>query len=188
MAGPYRWSIAGRTRARPRVQRLPLVAVVALVAALALLVPALAGGSTTAQELARARRALARYQDVRVAEAEGYVLKPIDGAVCVSDTTRTGGAMGIHYLNPALIDGRVDPLRPEVLLYAADGRGGLRLLGVEYFEPDTGQPVPSVFGQPLEGPMAGHEPGMPVHYDLHVWLWHANPDGIFATWNRTVRC
>jgi hypothetical protein len=36
--------------------------------------------------------------------------------------------------------------------------------------------------------MLGHEPGMPVHYDLHVWLYQANPDGVFASWNPSVSC
>jgi hypothetical protein len=29
---------------------------------------------------------------------------------------------------------------------------------------------------------------MPVHYDLHVWLWQDNPAGMFALFNPTVTC
>ncbi len=36
--------------------------------------------------------------------------------------------------------------------------------------------------------MEGHDPQMPRHYDLHVWLWQANPAGIFAPFNPNVRC
>jgi len=36
--------------------------------------------------------------------------------------------------------------------------------------------------------MPGHHPGMPVHYDLHVWLWQDNPMGMFALFNPTVTC
>ena len=36
--------------------------------------------------------------------------------------------------------------------------------------------------------MTGHSPGMPVHYDLHVWLFDSNPDGVFAPWNPSVSC
>jgi hypothetical protein len=36
--------------------------------------------------------------------------------------------------------------------------------------------------------MPGHQPGMPIHYDLHVWLWMDNPSGMFAPWNPRVRC
>ncbi len=39
--------------------------------------------------------------------------------------------------------------------------------------------------------MEGHQPLMPVavhHYDLHVWLWKANPAGIFSPTNPSVTC
>jgi hypothetical protein len=29
---------------------------------------------------------------------------------------------------------------------------------------------------------------MPEHYDLHAWVWQANPAGMFAAWNPTVSC
>ncbi len=41
---------------------------------------------------------------------------------------------------------------------------------------------------PLAGPMPGHEDGMPVHYDLHVWLYRSNPAGQLADWNPKVSC
>ena len=31
-------------------------------------------------------------------------------------------------------------------------------------------------------------PPQPWHYDLHVWLWEKNPDGIFAQYNRRLSC
>ena len=40
----------------------------------------------------------------------------------------------------------------------------------------------------LKDPMLGHIPGMPPHYDLHVWVWQPNPDGMFAIWNPKVTC
>ena len=46
----------------------------------------------------------------------------------------------------------------------------------------------SLFGVPFDGPMLGHEPGMPKHYDLHVWLYERNPAGLFAAWNPRVHC
>ncbi len=95
---------------------------------------------------------------------------------------------GHHYVNLQLAsDLTSDPFRPEVLLYAPVGNG-LKLVGVEYFQADAGQARPAVLGQPFDGPMPGHEPGMPTHYDLHVWLWQHNPNGIFAPWNPTVQC
>jgi hypothetical protein len=92
------------------------------------------------------------------------------------------------------MDNELDIAEPEILLYATDGQGRLGLVSVEYFKPDadgdlgTSGDKPSLFGQPFDGPMPGHAPGMPVHYDLHVWLWQNNPSGMFAQWNPTVTC
>ena len=67
-------------------------------------------------------------------------------------------------------------------------------MGVEYFRADADQDLrtdadrPSLFGHAFDGPMPGHEPGMPVHDDLHVWLFRANPDGQLAAWNPRVSC
>ena len=36
--------------------------------------------------------------------------------------------------------------------------------------------------------MLGHSATMPIHYDLHVWLYRQNPAGIFARWNPRVSC
>ena len=41
---------------------------------------------------------------------------------------------------------------------------------------------------PFDGPMEGHSPVMPRHYDLHVWVWHHNPSGMFSMWNPNVSC
>jgi hypothetical protein len=40
----------------------------------------------------------------------------------------------------------------------------------------------------FDGPMPGHAPDMPVHYDLHAWMYEANPDGLFKMWNPSVTC
>lgn len=136
------------------------------------------------QELASVRQVTAKYHDVNKAIADGYVPNPH----CI-EVPGLGG-MGHHYLNPELAsDLSVDPLKPELLLYAPAGNGKLKLVGVEYFVANVGQEKPpTVFGHPFDGPMAGHEPGMPEHYDLHVWTWEANPNGIFAQFNPNVRC
>jgi hypothetical protein len=39
--------------------------------------------------------------------------------------------------------------------------------------------------------MEGHEPLQPMslaHYDLHVWLFKDNPEGLFAPTNPAVKC
>ncbi|GGC18339.1 hypothetical protein [Cellulomonas carbonis] len=133
--------------------------------------------------VAEVRRATAQYRDVQVALDAGYV--PVSGC-----ETSPDGGMGIHYLNPGLVapGAPVDPATPQILLYGPDAEGGLRLLGVEYWQPAVGQPTPVLGGRPFDGPMPGHSPDMPVHYDLHVWTEVANPDGVFAAWNPHVTC
>jgi hypothetical protein len=127
--------------------------------------------------------ALAKYKDVNRATADGYI--PVSGCEVLPGT----GAMGIHYLNPTLAsDLTNDPYKPEVLLYAPNSKGGLDLLGPEYFQADAGQARPNVYSEPFNGPMPGHNPQMPVHYDLHVWLYRYNPAGLFAPWNANVKC
>lgn len=142
------------------------------------------------KELAQVRQATAKYQDVSVALAEGFIRTPN----CIESPD---GGMGIHFINPArLMDPAENILEPEILLYI-ETSGGMKLLGVEYFYgigapdtpvPDPAPPAPILFGRPFDGPMEQHEPGQPPHYDLHVWVWQANPSGMFAMFNPNVRC
>ena len=141
-----------------------------------------APGERGKSDLAAVRAATAKYHDVAAATAAGYV--PVSGC----EQLPGAGAMGIHYLNPRLAaDLDVEPSSPEVLLYAPTA-DGLRLVGVEYFVAAVGQPAPQALGETFAGPMTGHGPGMPTHYDLHVWLWKNNPAGTFAQWNPAVSC
>ena len=169
-----------------------LTALLATVVASLLALPALAASGKppklAPKELARLHKAVDRFKDVRAAEKAGYV----STKECVSEAGR--GAMGIHYLNGRLIaDGRIDPLKPEILLYAPKDGGGLELVGVEWFKLDrdndmaTVDPVPKVHGATFDGPM-DHDGKAPVHYDLHMWLYAKNPKGLFAQYNPRVSC
>ena len=149
--------------------------------------------SPAATELTGAQRQVIReatrhLADIDVAIAAGYL--PTDECAEAPGL----GAMGYHYVNPQLIgDGRIDPTQPEVLLFAPT-RKGPKLVGVEYlvFDADglleTDDDRPTMLGHGLEGPMPGHEPGMPVHYDLHAWVFTDNPSGELATWNPAITC
>ena len=135
------------------------------------------------------RAATRQYRDVNVALAAGYV--PTEACAALPGV----GGMGYHYVNPALIgDAKVDPTMPEILVYYRDGRGRLKLGSVEYFVADADQDLstdgdrPTLMGHPFDGPMPGHEPGMPAHYDLHVWVYLSNPLGELAPWNPNVTC
>jgi hypothetical protein len=102
------------------------------------------------------------------------------------------GAMGVHFLNPALLGPEVDPLKPQLLVYEPDG-DKLKLVAVEWLVPlATGvKERPVLFGRPFDGPMEGHEPLLPKelhHYDLHAWLFKDNPEGMFHPVNPEVTC
>lgn len=167
-----------------------------LLAVVSLGVPVGAQSPVTSPELEKARAALEKYKDPVVAIHDGY----FSTLGCVH-FPRAGGAgqipypaggMGVHFLNPGLISPAPDPLRPQILIYEPDG-DRLRLVAVEWFIPlQTGiKERPQLFGQPFDGPMEGHHPLMPMevhHYDLHVWLFRANPAGIFSPTNPTVQC
>jgi len=150
-----------------------------------------AQSSKVLKDLARVRKATKKYHDVNKAIADGYMPTP----VCTS--VPGVGGMGYHYVNPSLaMDPEIKLTKPEILLYADTGEG-LKLVGVEYFYgigapdspiPTPPPPAPVLFDRPFDGPMLGHEPGMPPHYDLHVWVWRANPDGMFAPFNPNVTC
>jgi hypothetical protein len=169
---------------------------------------ALLGDPGLGPELAAVRRATAAFHEVERAIAAGYA-DPRGGHCDQS----AAGVMGIHSANPALIQSQaLDPTQPEVLLYLPTEGGGVRLIGVEYLQPvllrnpDTGvvapwfaqvpwpsnyivvTPTPQLFGQTFQGPMPGHVPGMPWHWDLHVWVWPNNPSGMFAQWNPALSC
>jgi hypothetical protein len=135
------------------------------------------------------REATSRYKDVDTAIAEGYV--PTDNCAALPGV----GGMGYHFVNPVLAsDARIDPTQPEILLYTKGDDGEFKLAGVEWFkadadqDPSTDSDRPTLFGHPFDGPMPGHEAGMPMHFDLHVWLYTNNPTGELSAWNPRVTC
>ena len=170
--------------------------------------PTVPPNQNTSPALAALRDATSRFQDVSQAVAEGYTA-PVPAA-CVETPA---GAMGVHSVNAAYAQSQtIDPMKPANLLYLPQPGGGFKLGGVEYSQtvllrnPDTGaiapwvlqtpwpatyqivNPAPTVFGQTFDGPMAGHNPGMPWHYDRHVWAWENNPSGDFADYNPRFTC
>lgn len=74
-------------------------------------------------------------------------------------------------------------------MYGPEPDGSLALLGAEWVVPSAAvEETPALFGQQFHGPMDGHGPGQPEHYDLHAWLFEPNPKGMFAAFNPTVSC
>ena len=144
--------------------------------------PALSAAASAAVErdLARLRRLTAPFHDFEAAAAAGWGTR-ITG--CFSHPTL--GGMGYHYGNVGLIDGEVDVLEPELLLYEPQRNGRLRLVAVEYIVPFaawTAADPPRLFEQSFHRNEAF---GLWV---LHVWHFRHNANGMFADWNPAVSC
>lgn len=142
--------------------------------------------------LAGARKATAPFTDVNAAIAANYVKFPDLAGDCVAQPEQ--GGMGIHYLNGALVDETLDPLRPELLIYRQTRNGKLELAALEYVVPAPvwdalhAQP-PSLFGHPFHLLRVPNRYGLTTPlYTLHVWLWEHNADGLFNDWNPRVHC
>jgi hypothetical protein len=147
-------------------------------------------------ELVSARAGLEKYNDPFAAVRDGY----FSTVACIDfphggqdgPVTYKPGGMGVHFLNTSNIGPQLDPAKPQVLIYEPVA-GKLKLVAAEWFMPvqAAGGKAPTIFGQTLNGPMDGHEPIMPKelkHYDLHVWLWKDNPQGVFESTNAAVKC
>jgi hypothetical protein len=134
------------------------------------------------------REATARFQDVAVAEAQGYAL--LFGCVSGSDL----GAMGLHFVNgPLAFDGELDVTKPEIVLYEPTSNGRLRLTGADYlvladaWNAKHSSP-PELMGQLFHLFDSPNRFGLPAFYTLHVWAWKENPAGTFTNWNPNVSC
>jgi hypothetical protein len=175
------------------VARLSIVAVIALIGISPGIGTANADDALNAQ-LDSLRQAFAKYEDPYVAVRDLYLSTVgcvhYDGSKMEGHMDYPKGAMGIHFVN-VTVQGPPDPMKPNVLIYEPDG-GKLRLVAVEWLVPlAAAKERPSLFGQPFQGPMEGHEPLIPqgfAHYDLHAWLFKENPLGMFSPTNPNVTC
>jgi hypothetical protein len=125
-------------------------------------------------ELAGARNATAKYHLVEQAEADGYIS---------IDFCEPGE--GCHWLKPSLVDGTFDPEQPEILLYAPDDNGNLRLVAVEYVVPlSASLEAPAGFtGDSDEWREDTESAGL---WELTAWIWLNNPNGLFEQHNPRV--
>lgn len=159
-------------------------------------------GSAQSQMLAQIRAATARYQSLEVAAADGYMFDPH----CVEHPEF--GGMGHHAINGERIGPFVNHTEPGVLVYEPTRNGRYRLVAVEYLVPaepwdamNDGPPMLGevafadhreiIFVENDEGELvpvnANGGPPFP-HYQLHVWVWKHNPNGMYFPLNPTVNC
>ena len=174
-----------------------------------------AGPGPGEPSLEEVRRATARFRDVNVAVAEGYLRDPNDLCDTAELMGRPAslGAMGIHYFRPDLlgitappsprvsgIGTHTDFRTPSILIYEPQKDGRLELVAVEnlvfadawraagHTRPPTfhGVPYDSMVDNPATTTDEAHmfEP----HFDRHVWVYRANPNGVFTPFNPAVTC
>ena len=166
------------------------------------------GDSELNRQLAQVRAATAKYHDINVALANGFV--PIDGT-CV-DTP--DGTHEIGYVNiPRFVSPEVDSLEPEILNYIPTGDGNLRLINDVYTNrvmfrdtrppdppgyhpgifPLTNAVIPS-FLEEVSGSFSlfKQQPNRVFSgrwiYLLSAWVWSPNPHGMFADVNPRLNC
>lgn len=161
------------------------------------------------------RTLTAKYQDVNVALAEGYVADPANMCETADMMGRPKelGAMGIHYFRPDLLGITAPPnprvngngthtdfRKPSILIYEPQADGSLKLVAVENlvfqksWHAAGNQRPPSFHG--VEYDTMQDDPATKVdeahmfepHYDRHVWLYRENPNGMFAPFNPKVSC
>lgn len=143
--------------------------------------PALSEEEQIAAMLQEVRNVTASFKDIDQAIAAGW---DTDLSGCVEHPTE--GGMGHHYARLPWLDGRVNYMEPQVLLYVMGGNGEMEFLGLEYV-------VPFDFVGPDEAPPilffhefhANHDQGF---WALHVWTEKDNPKGMFYDWNPNVSC
>lgn len=119
------------------------------------------------------------FRDFDQAAAHGYVAQLSD---CVESPA---GGMGYHIGSPGLIDGQLEALSPEILLYEPRRGGGLKFVGVEYIVPFAAwnqEGPPEVQGVALH-----RNEGLGL-WVLHVWTERRNPTGVFEDFNPLVSC
>jgi len=186
-----------------------LVTAVALALAVTTSWAAAAGGSndlagsragvTLDAQLARAMAATGKYADnLSLAKHDGYAI-----------ITRIIPGMGYHFMNPAIKG--FDVRKPPILVYEHQG-SSWRLGAVEWvftskparpplpgarygafgagchYADGTFVPATTKAGCPATAPGTRAAFGFwhPRLVTMHVWLWRANPDGLFASTNPTL--
>jgi hypothetical protein len=138
--------------------------------------------SDVADQLGRLRELIGPLHNVAAAQAAEYI-DAIPG--CFIDPEL--GGMGFHFAKGSTIDGHLNELEPEVLVYEPEKDGRLQLVAVEFIipfqiAPENG-PAPTLFNGRAFTPF--HDNGV---WGLHAWLFKNNPSGMFANFNPTVNC
>jgi hypothetical protein len=145
-------------------------------------------------DLSSARAGAARFHNIENAIGADYgQFTDVNGIACIDNPGV--GAMGIHYVNSALVgDPAENPATPEAVVYEPKENGHLRLVAVEYivvksaWEAAGNTSPPSLFGEQFMLIPSPNRFGLPDFYALHAWIGKHNPSGMFSMWNPAVSC
>ena len=165
-------------------------------------------------ELEAIRTATARFQDLDVALKEGYIRDPMNHCFTapMEGFPKQLGSMGVDYFRPDLLGITVpappvngtgthtDFARPGVLIYEPQADGRMALVAIENLvfadawhaanqAPPTfrGNEYYRMIDNSATSDVNEAHMFMP-HYELHMWLYRPNPNGLFAQFNTNVTC
>lgn len=173
-----------------------------------------AGEAAPADVFADLRESTAKYTDVQVALAEGYVPDPSN--MCITAAMEgqppEAGDMGIHYFRPDLLgitgmEPRVagngthtDFSQPSVLVYEPQADGSMELVAIENLVWAGAWEAANTAPPSFEGheyvrleddpatPDIDEAHGFEPHYELHLWIHRENPNGVATPFNPAVTC
>lgn len=160
------------------------------------------------------RAATARFQDLNVALKEGYIRDPTNMCVtaAMEGAPKQLGAMGVHYFRPDLLGlmaqaprvtgngTHTDFSKPAVLIYEPQADGRMVLVAIENLVWVDAWQAKSKTLPAFEGneyyrmvdnpatPDVDEAHGFMPHFELHMWLYKNNPNGMFAPFNPGVTC
>lgn len=158
-----------------------------------------------------------KYRDVKVAIAEGYTTDHKCTTSAMLGFPAEMGDMGLHYVRRDLLglppkpappgSGRVrgtgtytDFRKPAMLVYEPQPDGSLKLVAVENLVfasawqasgkkgPPTFRGEPYVLLKDKPETKVDEAHGWEPHYELHLWLFRDNANGMYSEFNPLVTC
>ena len=176
------------------------------------------GSDTGEPSLAEVKSIAEKYHDVNVAKAEGYTTDNKCTTATMLGFPAEMGDMGLHYVRRDLLGLPPKPAppggprvsgtgtytdfrKPAMLVYEPQPDGSLQLVAVENLvfasawqdkfgngEPPTFRGTPYVLLKDKPETKVDEAHGWEPHYELHLWLFRDNPNGLYSEFNPRVTC
>lgn len=177
--------------------------------------PSTAAAHDVAAEIEKVRVATLKYNDIKVALAEGFVPAPPGDCITAAKEglPPAWGGMGIHYIHPAMLkikgaepkvhgdSTHTDFMKPAILLYDPQADGSMKLVGVEnlvflHAWQQAGNQAPPTFAGRSYDTMADssstpHDEAhnFEPHMDQHIYFAKgANPRDQLNPFHPSVTC